>query len=150
VPQITIGVDAGKTSHLAAVYDSASGRVLGHLRFPVGRLGFERFCAFVRRAAGAGAAGPVPVGLEASGHYHVTLAEFLAERGYPVVVVNPCRAAQFRRSLGKRAKTDRLDALALARFLAALAPAPRPAASAPRRPGAGLPSCPPRGAAPRG
>ena len=127
--RITVGVDAGKTSHVAAMYDPAGDRVLGHLRFPVGRAGFERFYAFVRRAAGGtGEAETVLVGMEASGHYHLTLAEFLAARGYAVVLVNPYRAAQFRRALGKRAKTDRLDAQALARFLAAHAPAPEPAA----------------------
>ena len=64
MPQITVGVDAGKTSHVAAVYDSDGDRVLGHLRFPVGRAGFERFGAFVRRAAGEAAT--VLVGMEAS------------------------------------------------------------------------------------
>ena len=99
MPQITVGADAGKTSHVAAAADPAGDRVLGHLRFPVGRPGFERFCAFVRRAAGGtGEAETVLVGMEASGHYHLTLAEFLAARGYAVVLVNPYRAAQFRRA----------------------------------------------------
>jgi transposase len=40
--------------------------------------------------------------------------------------LNPLQAAQFRRSQGKRAKTDRLDAQALARFVAVRAPAPQP------------------------
>ena len=81
VRRMMVGVDAGKESHLAAVDDPAGDRVLGHLRFPVDRPGFEQFCAFVRRAAGE--AGAVVVGMEASGHYHLTLAEFLADRGYP-------------------------------------------------------------------
>ena len=50
MPQITVGADAGKTSHVAAAADPAGDRVLGHLRFPVGQAGFERFSAFVRRA----------------------------------------------------------------------------------------------------
>ena len=58
------------------------------------------------------------VGLEATGHYHLTLAEYLTAAGYAVAVLDPYRAAQFRRSEGHTAKTDRLDARALARFLA--------------------------------
>lgn len=50
----------------------------------------------------------VLVGIEATGHYHVTLVEFLLERGYAVVLVNPYHAAQFRRSQGAKAKTDQI------------------------------------------
>jgi hypothetical protein len=42
----------------------------------------------------------------------------LLERGYAVVLINPYQAAQFRRSQGAKAKTDRIDARALARFVA--------------------------------
>jgi hypothetical protein len=60
------------------------------------------------------------------GHDHLTLVAFLAERGSPLVLINPYQATQFRRSQGKRAETDRIDARALARFLAVSAPAPNP------------------------
>ncbi len=57
--------------------------------------------------------------------------EFLAEHGYRVRLINPYQAAQFRRSQGGKAKTARIDARALARFLAVTAaPAiPRPGAT---------------------
>jgi transposase len=58
------------------------------------------------------------LGLEASGHYHLTLIAFLVEQGYAVVLLYPFRAAQFRQSQGRTAKTDRIDAESLARFLA--------------------------------
>jgi transposase len=122
--RVTVGVDVGKRGHQAAAYDPAADRPLGQLRFAVSREGFERFAAFLD---GLAAAGQVLVGVEASGHSHLTLAAFLAERGADVVLVNPYQAAQFRRSQGTRAKTDRVDARALARFLAVAAPAPAPA-----------------------
>jgi transposase len=46
------------------------------------------------------------------------LVAFLRQYGYAVVLLNPYRAAQFRRAEGKKAKTDRIDARSLARFLA--------------------------------
>jgi transposase len=52
--------------------------------------------------------------------------ESLAEHGYAVVLINPYQAAQFRRSQGGKAKTDRIDARALARFLAVSAPTATP------------------------
>jgi transposase len=122
--RITVGVDPGKKVHQAAAYDPAADRPLGQLSFSVDRAGFERFRAFLERLAPE--LGQVVVGLEATGHYHITLAEFLAELGCAVVLLNPYQAAQFRRSQGKKAKTDRIDARALARFLAVRSPAPAP------------------------
>jgi transposase len=49
----------------------------------------------------------------------------LLEAGLPVAVVNPRQVREFARASGTRAKTDRLDAYVLARFGAALQPAPR-------------------------
>jgi transposase len=119
MPAIAIGVGTGKTQHQAAAVDPQTGRVLGQLRFRVDRGGFERFCAFVRAQAGAQ---PVVVGLEATGHCHLTLLGFLGDRGHCGVLLNPYRVTQSRRAQGKRAKTDRLDARASARFVALSAP----------------------------
>jgi transposase len=120
--QITVGVDVGKDTHRAAAYDPATSRTVGQLSFGVDRAGFARFEAFLERLAPAPDA--VLVGLEASGHYHRTLLGFLTERGHRVALINPWQATQFRRSQGKKAKTDRIDARALARFAAVSAPAP--------------------------
>jgi transposase len=114
--RITVGVDAGKRAHQVAVYDLTAGTIVGQGNFPVSRVGFEQLALFLREHASDPA--EVLVGIEATGHYHVTLLEFLLERGYAVVLVNPYQAAQFRRSQGAKAKTDRIDARALARFVA--------------------------------
>jgi transposase len=125
--QVTVGVDTGKARHQAAAYDPTAERIVGQVSFPVDRAGFGRFRGFLERLA----AEPdhVLIGLEATGHYHLTLVEYLVSLGYQVALLNPLQAAQFRRSQGKRAKTDRLDAQALARFLAVRAPRPQPAPS---------------------
>ena len=114
--RITVGVDAGKRTHQVAAYDPAAGTVVGQGSFPVSRVGFEQLAVFLHQHACD--AGEVLVGIEATGHYHVTLVEFLLERGYAVVLVNPYQAAQFRRSQGGKAKTDRIDGRALASFVA--------------------------------
>ena len=54
--------------------------------------------------------------LEATGRYHRRLAADLLDAGVPVAVVNPRQARDFARSLGKPAKTDRIDARVLAAF----------------------------------
>jgi transposase len=114
--RITVGVDAGERTHQVAASEPAADATLGQGSFSVSRAGFERLAAFLQQHAPDQA--DVLVGIEATGHYHVTLLEFLLERGYGVVLVNPYQAAQFRRSQGAKAKTDRIDARALARFIA--------------------------------
>lgn len=124
MPRITVGVDVGKESHHAAAYDPAADRIIHQVKFAVSGTGFARFLTFLEELGGE-PTDPV-VGLEATGHYHLTLAEFLAGRGCTVVLLNPGQAAQFRRSEGRRAKTDRIDARSLARFLAVSMPDPVP------------------------
>ena len=54
--------------------------------------------------------------LEATGTYSDAVATFLFEHAHQVSVINPARVTAFRLSEGMRTKTDRHDALVLARF----------------------------------
>lgn len=54
--------------------------------------------------------------MEATGSYHESLAVALHEAGFEVVVANPARTHYFAKSLGKRLKTDKVDAQVLAQF----------------------------------
>src|SRR6266567_4502113 len=56
--------------------------------------------------------------LEATSTYSDLVAHFLYEHGHQVSLANPARVAAFRTSEGIRTKTDRHDALLLARFCA--------------------------------
>ena len=69
---------------------------------------------------------PTLVVLEATGAYHASVTSALLAAGLPVAVVNPRQVRRFAESVGQLAKTDRLDAAVLARFAAAVRPAPRP------------------------
>ena len=64
--------------------------------------------------------------LEATGGLETPLASALAAAGLPVAVVNPHQVREFARGIGRRAKTDRLDAQVLARFGTQVAPPTRP------------------------
>src|SRR3989304_4776940 len=54
--------------------------------------------------------------VEATGGYERALVTALVEAGYRVAVVNPRQVRDFAKALGILAKTDRIDALVLARF----------------------------------
>jgi transposase len=71
---------------------------------------------------------PTLVVLEATGGMEVRLAAALAAAGLPVAVVNPRQVRAFARATGRLAKTDRLDAQAIAHFAEAVRPAARPLA----------------------
>lgn len=70
--------------------------------------------------------GPSVVALEATGGYETVVAASLAGAALPVVVVNPAQVRAFAQALGKRAKTDPLDAGVIAHFAEATKPAVRP------------------------
>jgi transposase len=69
---------------------------------------------------------PSMIALEATGGYETVVAASLAAAGLPVVVVNPAQVRAFAQALGKRAKTDPLDASVIAHFAEATKPAIRP------------------------
>ena len=106
--------------------DVAKDRLDVHLRpsaesFAVARDG-PGLAALVERFA---AVGPRLVVLEATGGFEVTVAAALAAAGLPLAVVNPRQIRDFARATGRLAKTDRLDAEAIARFAEAVRPQPR-------------------------
>jgi transposase len=71
-------------------------------------------------------AGVVLVVLEGSGGYQRRCAAALLDAGLRVVVINPRQARDFARALGLLAKSDPIDAFALARFAQLVRPEPRP------------------------
>jgi transposase len=71
-------------------------------------------------------ASPALVVLEASGGYEKLVAAALAGKQLPVAVVNPRQVRDFAKAIGILAKTDRIDALVLARFGETVKPEPRP------------------------
>ena len=66
------------------------------------------------------------VGVEATGGYETVVAATLGAAGLPVVVLNPAQVRHFANALGKRAKTDPIDAAVIAKFIKATTPTVRP------------------------
>ncbi len=69
---------------------------------------------------------PHLVALEATGGFETVVAAALSAAGLPLVVVNPAQIRSFAKALGRRAKTDPIDAAVIAHFAEATAPEPRP------------------------
>jgi transposase len=62
------------------------------------------------------------VAIEATGGFETVVAAGLAGASLPVVVVNPAQVRAFAQALGKRAKTDPIDAAVIAHFAEATKP----------------------------
>ena len=69
---------------------------------------------------------PAAIAVEATGGYETVVAASLAAAGLAVVVVNPAQVRSFAQALGRRAKTDPIDAQVIAHFIEATKPAVRP------------------------
>jgi transposase len=112
---IDVGIDVSKDRLDVAMRP-------GGERFAVGRTGagidelIERLSArSIKRVA-----------VEATGGFETVVAAGLAGAGLPVVVVNPAQVRAFAQALGKRAKTDPIDAAVIAHFVEATRPQLRP------------------------
>ncbi len=65
---------------------------------------------------------PSLVAVEATGGFESTTAAALAGAGLPLAVINPAQIRHYAYALGKRAKTDAIDAKVIARFAADVRP----------------------------
>lgn len=81
---------------------------------------------------------PQLIVFEATGGYETLAVSTLAAAGFPVVVVNARQVRDFAKSIGRLAKTDRIDAGVIARFASAVRPELRPVKDSPSQELTGL------------
>lgn len=96
---IVSGIDVSKERLDVAVRPTGES-----LAFNRTAAGIEDLVAWLR------ALSPKMVAIEATGGFEAVVAAGLAGAGLPVVVVNPAQVRAFAQALGKRAKTDPIDA----------------------------------------
>jgi transposase len=68
------------------------------------------------------ASSPRLIAVEATGGFETIVAAAVAGAGLPLVVVNPAQVRHFAKAVGKRAKTDPIDAAVIAHFAEAVKP----------------------------
>ena len=106
---VFVGIDVSKASLDVAVFPTGETFQVGNDQ--------EGRAELVRRLRALQAEA---VGLEASGGYEREGIKALSKAGLPVRRLNPLRVRQFAQACGLLAKTDRIDALVIARFIATL------------------------------
>jgi transposase len=111
---IVLGADMHKSSHSIVAVDAARGQLMGEKTVAVGARGFGALVVWAR-----GLAGERVWALEDCRHVCGALERFLISRGERVVRVSTRLMATSRRSARERGKSDRIDALAVARAVLA-------------------------------
>lgn len=112
---VYVGIDVSKDWLDVHVLPSGEGFRIGNDDGGIGSLK-QRLCTLK----------PHYVALEATGGLETPCVAELSAAGLPVVVLNPAQVRSFANALGKRAKTDPIDAAVIAGFAAAMRPELRP------------------------
>jgi len=112
----TVALDLGKKKHAVSIYHTQTNELSHSMTIQVNQKGFTQLHTALTRCSTQPS--DFIIGCEATGHYGDTVIRSLQAQNYPVVRMNPAQVTQFRRGLGRRAKTDALDADAMTRQLA--------------------------------
>jgi len=112
---VYIGIDVSGSALDVAIHDTTE-----HFRVDNEPVAIEQL---VQRLI---ALSPTLIVMEATGKLELAVLRALCEAGLPAVAVNPRQVRDFARATGSRAKTDRIDAFAIAHFAAVLKPVVRP------------------------
>lgn len=112
---IVVGIDVSKDR--LDVYVRPAGTAL---RFGRDAAGIEALIGALIGLA------PQIIAVEATGGFETVVVASLAAASLPVVVVNPAQVRAFAVAIGRRAKTDPIDAQVIAHFAAATKPQVRP------------------------
>src|SRR5690625_1750892 len=102
------GIDIGKRNHEVALVDDQGNPVGETVRFATSRDGSEDFLQFTNQHQ------LTPhnsvVGLEATGHYWLSVFSFLHKLGFKTTVFNPLQSDALRHFYIRKTKTDVSDA----------------------------------------
>lgn len=112
-PKAYVGIDVGKDQLDIFVHPAGAS-----LRVTNNKTGIQTLVKSLRQHEVELAA------LEATSKYHRLAYAMLHEAGFAVSVINPFRSRQFSDSIGRLAKTDGIDAEALAFYAARMNPSP--------------------------
>jgi len=119
---IIVGVDIAKTVHWARFVDYRGIEICKAISFKSDRQGFESIVSKIKEILNnkivRKAYDNVLIGMEPTGHYWKTLANYLNNEGYRVVGVNPYHTKKAKElDDNSQTKSDKKDALTIARLV---------------------------------
>lgn len=110
-----IGIDIGKRHHEAGLIDEKGNHVGKTIRFANSKAGSERLLEFINQY------NLTPensvIGLEATGHYWLSVFSFVHKLGFKTTVFNPLQSDSLRNFYIRKTKTDVSDAYLIAQVI---------------------------------
>lgn len=110
-----IGVDIAKNNHEASIIDSNGKLVSESFSFSNSIRGLEKFQKFI--SSFSIDSNNCIIGMEATGHYWLSLYSFLIDLGFSSVVINPIQSDAFRKMYIRQTKNDSVDSFVIAQIL---------------------------------
>ena len=111
-----VGIDVSKYKHTVAIIDEDGEVRKKSFDIPNSREGFD---SLLNELGSLGQKEQIKIGMEATGHYMNCLVRCLISNGYQVQIYNPSLISKFRDSESVNlAKTDNLDAMLIAKYIA--------------------------------
>lgn len=104
-----VGIDIAKRNHEASVIAQDGSVVRKAMHFANSQAGYNKFMDMVRSLSE-----PVVFGMEATGHYWLTLYTHLRNDGFTVHVINPIQSDALRGMYIRKTKTDSVDSVIIA------------------------------------
>ena len=109
------GIDIAKYKHEATVIDEAGTALLDSISFANSKEGCEKLLALFERL-GVSNDGLL-IGMEATGHYWLSVYGYLLEQGFEIKVINPIQSEAFRKMYIRQTKNDRKDSFIIAQIM---------------------------------
>ena len=109
------GIDIAKRKHEASVIDADGTALLDSISFLNTKDGCEKLLSLFKRLGIVQT--NVLIGMEATGHYWLSVHEFLLENGFNVKVINPIQSEAFRKMYIRQTKNDSKDSFIIAQIM---------------------------------
>ena len=109
------GIDIAKSKHEASVIDSDGKALLDSISFANSKEGCEKLLVLFERLGID--KDDVLIGMEATGHYWLSVHAFFLELGYDIKVINPIQSEAFRKMYIRQTKNDSKDSFIIAQIM---------------------------------
>jgi len=108
-----LGIDIGKNTHVASLLDETEKPLFKAFSFSNTTVGANSLVEKLSNHAKS--VSEIEIGMEATGHYWLSIYSFLAERDYAIHVINPIQTDGWRKGIEIRnRKTDAIDSVLIA------------------------------------
>ena len=108
-----LGIDIGKNTHVASLMDDKANVIFKAFSFPNSSDGAASLINKIQPFSSQ-----LEIGMEATGHYWLSLYSFLVEQGFIIHVINPIQTDGWRKGTEiRKRKTDIIDSVLIADFI---------------------------------